>query len=160
MQEIISSLDFEYCRASQTKRFANYIIDKLLINSILSGGITFAIIDNFKITVWDKLSVQLITLLAYAVLMGIIEGVFKGKSLGKLITRTRAINTDGTDINFQKAILRNIIRAVPFNALSAVSSPCIPWHDQWSNTMVVDEKLVQFQEERETFFEDLKNQSS
>ncbi|HEV8508744.1 MAG TPA: RDD family protein, partial [Chitinophagaceae bacterium] len=73
----------------------------------------------------------------YGMYMGLIEAVFKGRSIGKLITGTIAVNNDGSRINGQTALLRGLSRAVPFNALSALGSPCYPWHDRWNKTYVV-----------------------
>ncbi|RYX87593.1 hypothetical protein EON73_01090 [bacterium] len=102
---------------------------------------------------------RLIGFVFYGLIMFAIETAFRGKTLGKLITGTRAINIDGTDISMPKSLLRNFIRAVPFNALSALGSPSKPWHDSWSDTLVVDEKVLNLQERKEEFFEGLKNQT-
>jgi uncharacterized RDD family membrane protein YckC len=83
---------------------------------------------------------RIISLVVYAILSGLIEGFTKGKSLGKLITGTRAVNEDGSQISFQTGMLRGFCRAVPFNQLSALGNPCYPWHDKWTNTEVIDEK--------------------
>jgi uncharacterized RDD family membrane protein YckC len=66
--------------------------------------------------------------------------VFRGKSIGKLITGTKAVNEDGSDISFGKAFARGFSRAVPFDAFSALGDPSYPWHDKWTNTYVIDEK--------------------
>lgn len=68
------------------------------------------------------------------------EAFFKGKSFGKLITRTRAVNLDGSAMTIRTAMLRALSRSVPLEAFSALGSPCNPWHDKWTKTMVMDEK--------------------
>ncbi len=83
---------------------------------------------------------QLIGLLLYGLFMFATEAIFKGKSLGKLITGTRAVNEDGSNITPIAALLRGLGRAVPFNAFSALGNPTYPWHDKWANTYVIDEK--------------------
>jgi uncharacterized RDD family membrane protein YckC len=82
----------------------------------------------------------LISLIFYALYMGLVEGVFKGKSLGKLITGTKAVNMDGSKISFATAFARGCSRAVPFCVFSAFGTPCYPWQDKWTNTLVIDEK--------------------
>jgi uncharacterized RDD family membrane protein YckC len=72
--------------------------------------------------------------------MGLVEAIFKGRSIGKLITSTVAVNEDGSRVSGQVALLRGLARAVPFNAFSALGSPCYPWHDRWTKTYVVDYK--------------------
>lgn len=134
-------------RADTGKRFLNYLIDLLVFYALaFLSGIVIAIlapsiIDNMSDSSDFALLDRLITLLAYDTYMGIIEGLFKGKSLGKLITKTRAINLDGTRIGWDKAFARGFSRAVPFCAFSAFGSPCNPWQDRWTSTMVIDERM-------------------
>ena len=66
------------------------------------------------------------------------EGFLKGKTIGKMVTGTRAVNDDGTMITPQTAALRSIIRFVPFEPFSAFGTQ--PWHDRWANTIVIDER--------------------
>lgn len=89
---------------------------------------------------FGSLSQRLISLIAYAVIMGLVEGIFRGKSIGKFITKTKAVNEDGSYISFGKAFARGFVRAVPFEALSAFGNPSYPWHDKWTHTYVIDEK--------------------
>ena len=72
--------------------------------------------------------------------MSIVETLLKGKSIGKFITGTRAVNFDGSRISSGTAFTRGFSRAVPFCAFSAFGTPCNPWQDRWSDTMVIDEK--------------------
>lgn len=154
-----SDIDLEYCRASAGKRFLNYVID-LIAFYIIFLGILIAV-SIISPGIFDNINSfvdRLITLVCYGLIMGLIEAAANGKSLGKLITGTKAVNTDGTEIDFQKAFMRNIIRSIPFNALSALGTPSNPWHDKWSDTIVVDEKKVALIERKETFF-DLLNEN-
>jgi uncharacterized RDD family membrane protein YckC len=66
--------------------------------------------------------------------------MLKGKSFGKFITKTRAVNLDGINISLGTAFGRGFTRIVPFCALSAFGKPCNPWQDRWTNTIVIDEK--------------------
>lgn len=153
-------LNLDYCRASTGKRFANYIIDVIVFYIVMFCVII--IVEILKPGLFDEINSlvdRLITLLCYGLLMCFIEAVSNGRSLGKLITGTRAVNTDGTDIDFQKAFVRNIVRAIPFNALSALGTPCEPWHDRWSDTIVIEEKKVALQKQRVELFDSVKNQT-
>lgn len=107
----------------------------------------------------DDLSLRLVLLLFYGIVMFMTEAMSNGRSIGKLITGTRAVNVDGTDMSFQKAFVRNIVRAIPFNALSALGTPSIPWHDRWSDTMVVDEKKLALQTQKVDLFDSVRNQT-
>ena len=67
----------------------------------------------------------------------ICETAFKGYTLGKIITGTRAVRNDGSNLTFKDAILRSLSRIVPFEVFSGLGSPCNPWHDTWTKTMVI-----------------------
>lgn len=142
----ILTFEPELLRASVGKRFANYLIDivAFYLFAILIGiGIAALFPDAFA-SYTDSPGISLIdrlvSLVLYAIFMSVIEAVFKGKSLGKLITKTRAVNLDGSRISAGTAFARGFSRAVPFCAFSAFGTPCDPWQDRWTNTMVIEEK--------------------
>jgi uncharacterized RDD family membrane protein YckC len=62
------------------------------------------------------------------------EKLFRGQTLGKLITATCALRTDGEELTFKDALLRSLCRLVPLEVFSGFG---VPWHDAWTNTMVV-----------------------
>jgi uncharacterized RDD family membrane protein YckC len=138
----------ELVQASSGKRFANYLIDLIFFYLIfVFWGIIIAIVSPETLDSFDddsspfgSFGERVLSMIAYAVIMSLIEGIFRGKSIGKLITGTKAVNADGTDISFGKAFGRGFARAVPFDAFSALGSPCYPWHDKWNDTYVIDEK--------------------
>lgn len=149
--EIISdfiAIEPTLIRAGSGKRLLNYIIDYLFFLIVAAAMMILLIIafpnildrwvndDSAGLGFLDRL----MTIFLYAVYMGTAEAVFKGKSMGKLITGTRAINLNGTNISTSTAFKRGLARAVPFCAFSALGSPCNPWQDRWTDTMVMDEK--------------------
>ena len=134
-----------YERASANKRLANYIID-LIVFYLVVFAIAMAIAvvspdtfqsftDNSSFNLLDRL----ISLVLYALFMSIEEALFKGKTIGKFITKTRAVNLDGTPISTSTAFARGFSRAVPFCAFSAFGDVCNPWQDRWTNTMVIND---------------------
>ncbi|TCD11686.1 RDD family protein [Pedobacter frigidisoli] len=155
------TIDYRYCRASSGLRFANYIIDTLFIYFlVLCLGFVIAIIDPKIIDVIDDgITDRIIGMIFYGVIMSFTEAMLNGKSIGKLITKTKAVNLDGSDLTFEKAFTRNLLRIIPFDALSALGTPSIPWHDKWSDTMVIEEKKVALQQEKTDLFGSFKNQT-
>lgn len=143
-QDILVNLDFQLVQASSGKRFANYIIDLIVFYALFFvAGIVIALlspesIDDVEAVGNNQLLDRLISLLLFGVYMGVLEAIFKGRTLGKLITGTRAVNEDGSTISFQKGFLRGLCRIVPFEPFSALGSPAYPWHDKWTNTYVID----------------------
>ena len=146
--DLLNSFESHLVRASAGQRFANYIIDfvvfiiVLFIVAVIVGVVSpetlNAYVDDDSAS--SGLVDRLLTIIFYGTYMGIVEAVFKGKSLGKLITGTRAVNLDGTRISAGTAFARGFSRAVPFAAFSALGSPCNPWQDKWTKTLVINEK--------------------
>lgn len=151
-------IDLNYCRAGMGKRFANYIIDVIVFYIlVILLGIAIGLLRPDLLPGEDEgFAERIISLICYGILMFIVEAACGGKTLGKVITGTKAVNVDGSDINFQKAFLRNIIRCVPFDAISALGTPSNPWHDAWSHTLVIDEKLLDLQRKKEIFYTELR----
>ncbi|HTI91139.1 MAG TPA: RDD family protein [Puia sp.] len=125
-------------QASAGKRFANYLIDLVVFYIfiiILYASLVRADVLSLDI---NPIVDRLLTLICYGFFMGIYEGIFRGRTLGKLITSTKAVNEDGTRISFSTALVRGLSRAVPFETFSAFGDPSHPWHDKWTRTYVVD----------------------
>lgn len=148
--DVLSPEDY-YVRAEGGKRFANYFIDLIVFYALMFGiGVIWALLspDTIDSIAEDDtgfgLVQRLISLVLYGLYMSIVEAVFKGKSLGKLITGTRAVNLDGSPISVSTAFGRGFSRAVPFCVFSAFGSPPNPWQDKWTDTMVIDEKKSTF----------------
>ena len=145
-ENLLDEVDYTLVQARPGKRLANYIID--LIVFYIAWKVFFRFIglkiamsmiseDDGKPAIYLK--VLLIAVVFEAFLMSAIEFIGGGRSLGKLLTRTRAVNDDGTPITFKTALLRRLSRMVPFEAFSALGSPSAPWHDRWTNTRVIDD---------------------
>jgi uncharacterized RDD family membrane protein YckC len=144
--DLLNNFDNHIVRAESGKRLLNYIIDLAFFYMLAIGvGIFIAIASPSSVESLtddsNPIGDRLLGLVLYGLYMSIIEALFKGKSLGKLITRTRAVNMDGSRITVGTAIARGFSRAVPFCAFSALGSPCNPWQDKWTDTLVIDERL-------------------
>ena len=139
---------FRFTHASRGERFINYVIDNLLMRYALSyltgmvvGSIGATIAPEFMNNMIYNSDIMNLLLLSY--IIGIFnyiiyytlcEKLFKGQTLGKLITKTRAIRTDGEELTFKDALLRSLSRLVPFEPFSGFGDL---WHDTWTKTMVV-----------------------
>ncbi|WP_316830286.1 RDD family protein [Pedobacter aquatilis] len=151
--------DLEYCRAGTSLRFINYIIDIIFFYFLMFClGIVIGLLKPDLLQLFDNgISGRLLSLLFYGIVMSFTEGMSNGKSIGKLITKTKAVNLDGSDLNFAQAFRRNIIRSIPFNALSAFGTPCNPWHDRLSDSMVIEEKKLALQAKKADLFNSVRN---
>lgn len=154
-------INYRYCRASSGLRLANYIIDTIFVYGLMFAlGVVIAIIDPSIIDMLDDgITERIVGMIFYGVIMSFTEAMLNGKSIGKLVTKTKAVNIDGSDLTFEKAFTRNLIRIIPFDALSALGTPSTPWHDKWSDTMVVEDKKVALQQKHLDLISPFKNQT-
>lgn len=145
-----SLYQFQY--ATQGQRFLNWLIDNLLLQYGLGyatgmavGAILGIIAPDFMYSIsypepgetsYALLGLgMLIAYVNYIVYYTVSEKLFKGYTLGKLLTGTRAIRQDGKELTFKDALLRSLSRCVPFEVFSGFST--LAWHDQWTKTMVI-----------------------
>ncbi len=141
---------YQYEYASTGQRFLNMLIDNILMNyglSYLSGGIVGYLLGtffpDFAVSLFsDPESLEVIlfgVIVAYfnhIIYYTFCEKLFRGYTLGKLITGTRAIRIDGQELTFKDTLLRSLVRLVPFEALSIWFGNGL-WHDRWTKTMVI-----------------------
>ncbi|RPD42932.1 RDD family protein [Chitinophaga barathri] len=145
-QEHFLGSEINLVQASTGKRFANYIIDTIcyyvlvFILGMILGLVFPQYFDFVETSSGGELLDRIVWILIYGALMGLLEGVLKGKTPGKYITGTIAVNEDGSTISMSTAFKRGFIRMIPFCAFSALGSPCYPWQDKWTNTYVIDQK--------------------
>lgn len=143
----------EFADASQGQRFLNLLIDGLFMRFVLSyataylfANIMSGVMPDFLNEVAYEIDTGNYTwrFWVLAFLLGrfnfliyyfICEKAFRGYTLGKLITGTRAIRADGKELTFKDAILRTLCRIIPFEAFSGFGIR--PWHDSLTKTTVV-----------------------
>lgn len=141
LTDIEQEVYLDYASAGQ--RVANGLIDMVVFYLFLlligaAMGLLFPemFINRTDDTLFGSKALDyLFTYSVYVILYTLIEGISKGKTLGKLITGTKAVNEDGSVISFGTAFTRSLSRVVPFEAFSAFAT--VPWHDKWTNTRVI-----------------------
>lgn len=132
--------------ASTGQRLVNYLIDLVIFYIIMLGlgavfGIIFALTGNIQqlqtthTFTGNKLTDYLMSYIIYALFYTFSEGASRGRSIGKLITRTKAVKEDESEISWKNALVRSLCRIIPFEPFSAFGGS--PWHDQWSHTKVI-----------------------
>jgi len=146
---ILDDVHYTLYQATSGKRFVNYLIDWLgfyLVWRLLLIQLLAQLLFLINFPIEDRLALYAFSYLAVATVFGLVVGGVEaatgGKTLGKLITGTRAVNDDGSRISAKTAFLRYLVRLVPFEAFSALGNPSYPWHDRWTKTLVIDEKLT------------------
>jgi uncharacterized RDD family membrane protein YckC len=135
--------------ATKTQRFINLVVDNLLMQyglSYLTGYLVGHLLNTFfpeyyARIVYDESQIELyaigyaIAIFNYLIYYTFCEKVFKGYTLGKLLTSTRAVREDGKELTLRNAFLRSLSRIVPLEAFSGFGDK--PWHDSWTGTTVV-----------------------
>lgn len=133
-------LEYEY--ASTGQRFGNYLIDQIVLYvlSAVAGGIlglmSPSIAEDETGLNIASILIALVVSLGYYTLM---EGS-SGKTIGKYITKTRALTEDGEPMDMSKTFVRSLCRLIPFEPFSFLGGPR-GWHDTISKTMVVRERV-------------------
>lgn len=142
--------------ASKTKRFVNFIIDRMFFHGVVLVLIFLIVIitqligyEGMIVSVDDLEHInpfldQFITLLLIIICYIILEGLSQ-KTIGKLITRTIVVTENGEKPEIGLIIKRSFCRLIPFNALSFLGSDAKGWHDSISKTYVVDIKKFEDQ---------------
>ena len=140
----------QYADASQGQRFLNWLVDNLFMQFVVvhASGYFFGYLlaytapDFMQALIDERESGPRYWLLGftiayfnYLVYYTFCEKLFKGYTLGKLLTGTKAIRNDGGELTFKDAILRSLSRIVPFEVFSALGIK--PWHDRWTDTRVI-----------------------
>lgn len=135
-------MDQDLTPASTGKRFANYLID-VIVYYILSAvwGVVLAFTSPETVLEENASNMLTLYLTVFLILFGyytIMEAAFNGKTIGKLITRTRAVREDGSPLGWDKAALRSLCRFIPFEPFSFLAGS-VGWHDSIPKTRVVND---------------------
>ena len=141
-----NSSEKNYFLASQGARLLNFSIDLLVFMTI-----TYAILisifslnpelkqqyiefDNRSSVSWIlKLSKWLIFIVSYSLM----EFLLRGKTIGKFITKTRAVTENNKMLSIKDALLRSLYRMIPFEPFSFLGASLTGWHDRLSKTIVI-----------------------
>jgi uncharacterized RDD family membrane protein YckC len=140
---------YRYEYASTGQRFLNWLIDNIVMRlglGWLTGYCVGYFLGNFfpdfyLKMVYNKgveyyLTIYMVAFLNYIIYYIFCEKTFKGYTLGKLITGTRALREDGAELSLRDTFLRTVSRLVPFEAFSIWIGNGL-WHDTWTKTMVI-----------------------
>lgn len=141
-QSYLSDMEFNPVLAGTGKRFLNYLIDIIIFNTIVRIVKSMFFYSTSTLYAYNPYANILLNLLisyiCFVVLYFLSESAFKGRTIGKFMTGTKAVNENGTEMQPKTILIRNLCRIVPFEPLSAFGGH--PWHDQWSKTYVIDVK--------------------
>jgi uncharacterized RDD family membrane protein YckC len=123
-------------------RFANYIIDVIIFYIIMFVfGIILGITGNADFAAEGGPAISLIGILFFMAYYILFESMF-GKTVGKMITKTRVVLSDFSKPGFGTILLRTICRLIPFEPLSCIGVASKGWHDRFAKTWVVSDNSI------------------
>jgi uncharacterized RDD family membrane protein YckC/DNA-directed RNA polymerase subunit RPC12/RpoP len=132
--DVLDSQAANYELASNMQRLVNFIVDRMTSYFLLFLIIGFA--DSNPATGEFTILFALFMIPAYYVLL---EGV-NGKTLGKYLSGTRAVNEDGSKFGYGTAFIRTLCRLIPLEPISIFFSNGVCWHDTISKTRVIKDR--------------------
>lgn len=146
---ILDDVEYILYQASSGKRLANYLIDTVIFYifyRVVIIQLAVMLIRTSRLVLETKLALYsfsyLLVATGFILYFGALESFTGGKTIGKYITRTRAVDDDGAHVSPGLALLRALARLVPFEVFSGLGNLCYPWHDRWTKTVVIDERIT------------------
>lgn len=132
--------------AARSSRFVNLIID-FIITTILTLSIMMGCnwlydytgITGFQIgpVSLDNTRYTMLGICVQIVYYGLFE-TLSMRTLGKYVTNTIVVNTDGSTPDTNRILVRTLCRQIPLEFISFFGVLPIGWHDTISKTVVVD----------------------
>ncbi|GAB3010759.1 hypothetical protein GCM10027051_10870 [Niabella terrae] len=139
--DLLQDLEPQFTEASKGIRLGNYLIDLVLIYLLIFFA-AYGMALLAPSLMLDPDTGEVINFTSYLITIAILVGYYflfelysGGRTIGKLITGTAARRSDGKALTPKDALLRSLIRLIPFEVLSGLGVR--PWHDSWSHTTVV-----------------------
>jgi uncharacterized RDD family membrane protein YckC len=126
--------------ATSNQRLSNMLLDTLFFTAFCGIlGIVLGLIGiSDYIQNINRHVFSLILFLGYYVP----QEAFTGRTLGKIVTKTKVICSDGRKLTFGKAVGRTFCRLIPFEWFSFTGNVRGPigWHDRIPKTIVISLK--------------------
>lgn len=136
------------------KRLVNFIVDYIvflglfmflivaigIIAGLVTGDEEFTFFSDLERM--NPIIDRIFTGVMYCLYCLFFEYLANGKSIGKMLTKTRVVSADGTKPTLNQLVKRNFTRIVPFDGFSFLTETPQGWHDRWSDTYVVDDSSL------------------
>lgn len=136
-----------FISSSNWKRFLNLIVDSvfyIIVYYFLYLLMVTVLIVSFPhylstlqrdVTELMGMLLNVLLNISFYTLMEYFSG---GRSLGKLLTKTKIVTLDGAKPSFNNCLIRSLSRCIPFESFSFFGNVDKGWHDSLSNTRVVE----------------------
>lgn len=117
--------------AESNKRLMNYLIDQV-------SACIYTLI--FVLFIYDPGSLIVAYLLIGCSYYFFMEHFNDGKTMGKIVTKTKAVTIDGDKMPIKTIFIRTISRFIPFDNVSYLLLNTTGWHDMISKTIVIEDR--------------------
>lgn len=146
--QIVDPQKLSLVHASKGERFANFIIDNIVLAGATFGiGLAFGVfaLVTDQPELIDQIQGVPDLLLGLTIRMGYYIGLeaLTGITLGKLVTGTIVVNEQGQRPTTGQVVGRSFSRIIPFEPFSFLFMTPGGWHDTLSKTHVVKKKSLQ-----------------
>lgn len=131
-EEVNNSEEIELQKASQGKRFVDFIIDYVVV-----GRLVIPFMVGLLFPYGDEVTWYVANII-FVILYFFIFEHFTGKTLGKVITRTKVLNLLDEKPTAGQILIRTLCRFIPFEPFSYLSTRPVGWHDTLSKTYVAE----------------------
>lgn len=128
----------DYVRAPMIKRLINYIIDLSSIISITTFVLALINFSAQSIDIAENDIIQIVLVIIAPSYYYFMESK-TGKTIGKYVTRTKVISTNGGELTSRQCLFRVLCRIIPFEYISGFLSDGVFWHDSIPGTLVVND---------------------
>lgn len=142
-QRLVKDIKRKVKVVSGGKRFAHFFIDLIVFQIIYEFFmICYSLVVNqmemdMGTILIASFNISTFFMLLYPLYYFVFE-FYLQKTPGKYITKCRVVNEYGNKLSIENALIRSIIRLVPFESFSCLSDR--GWHDSWSNTYLISEE--------------------
>lgn len=124
--------------ASRGRRLVNLLIDTVgYYLLLLFVSIFMAAIDPRLVLLMTLGARRYLFVFAVIILYYLPSEALFGRTLGKLVTRTRTVSESGAAATFGQIFTRTVVRLIPFELFTFLGSPPVGLHDKWSRTRVI-----------------------
>jgi uncharacterized RDD family membrane protein YckC len=146
--EIIDNSDRNFKAAAKIKRFINYVIDTIVYYIfIIAMGFLYGVFsslfasDSSSLTNSSNEDLWFLFLTVFSILgyYTFFEYFLQGKTVGKYVTKTRAVRLNNQRLLFKDALIRSLCRFIPFEAFSFLISGEGGLHDGIAKTRVIED---------------------
>ena len=138
--EVIDEPVRQYQIAALPTRMLNYVIDQIIFLLMIMGLKNLGVAIKLENLQNESTQVLLYLLLINTLYYFFME-LFTGKTIGKIITRTHVVDSEGEKPTLKAIVIRSLCRNIPFDNLSYLIMPQ-GWHDQISGTSVVHDSYT------------------